>query len=192
MSDNDAVDTDLETSSFDSDSNAGLEAVEDNLDTDSENNSSSQRDSSRDGQLRRAEKLLAQGKELPESLKWTLKELKQDEPKPNIDLATIKAELKDDSMYEKGEDELKGLGLNKEEMASFKAKYQLYKSKGFRKGEALSETLEIWRLKNATSKAKVSASVPDSSGFKDGDTPSWENYANLSQKDRLKLLSQVR
>ena len=194
MSDNDTVSIESLESNDNTETQAALDADLE-IETDNEAEGSTQRDRTREGQLQRAERLLNAGEEIPSSLKWAVEEI-QSKKRPNkIDSSIkdeLKAELKDDSVYDKAEEELKGLGLNKEEFAQFKAKYQLYKSKGFRKGEALSESLEIWRLKNAGSKARVAGSVPDGAGYSDSEQPSWDNYEKLSEKDRLKLLRQVR
>jgi hypothetical protein len=199
MSDDTLVlDAESEETSIDTGSDTALE-TEDSLESSEEESSIDekevQRQKTAQGQIDKAKQLLAEGKELPESLKWTQKHIKPETEVPKANLKEeLKAELKDDSLFEKLQEELKGLGLSKEEFAKLKSKHILYKSKGFRKGEALQEALEAFAHKRVSAedrnKKKSASAMPASSSGEDKEL-SMDNFHNLSKDEKWKVLQKA-
>lgn len=179
------------------DATAVLEAESsDDLNGTSEDNSDEesrdeQRKKSAEGQIKKAQKLLEEGKPLPPSMKWTMPHLRvplsdAKTAPADFDAKAIKEELKDDLLFDQKHEEYKK--LPKEVRELIKNKFELYKAKGFKKGEALAELLSFVAVKTENSdRKKVLAAMPSPSGVQ-GEVVSVENYGSLPEKDRLTLL----
>lgn len=181
----------------------GAAALEDSASTSDdtellEDDKEEQRQKTREGQIKAAERAIADGlrslDEYPEYIREAIskkesQEKSEEKKESSANPDEIKQQLKDELKYETLEEKFKTLPDASRERV--KEKYQFFKSKGFMKGEALSEALEFVRADEADERRKALASNADTG--KPGDAPdsseqSLENYRNLSKEDRLKML----
>lgn len=198
MSD-DKIESDAElTADIDSENDAALEPEESEEESesleDTENAKEVQRQKTAQGQIDKAQQLLDKGEEIPDSLKWTLKHIEPKVRKPDdikTSLREMLAEEKDIEKFDTLQKELKGLGLSKDEFAKVKSKYNLYQSKGFKKGEALNEALDIFSSKRVSAeerqKKKSTAAIPNA-GQEGEEELSYDNFKTLSKDQKWELL----
>lgn len=171
-------DSELEADTDQSESETVAQDTLDDTQVEGEQEKELARQKTRQGQIKKAQELQERGEQIPEDLKWALREIKPKEI--NEDL--ILKRLEDKQLFKSKKSEWES--LPKAERALVKEKWELYKAKGFSAGEALAEAIEVSQATRSAENRgvkKSGASLPQPG--KPTETPKEYNPLTASEEE---------
>lgn len=189
---NTAVDSELEEATDDAEGKAALETSEESSTSEDEaelledetlESEQSNTQKTAEGQIRKAKELIADGKELPDSLKWVKEKgfLSDESSKKQETDPNHKPLTRDDLLFDSLAKEWKDLPKN--ERKKVKEKLGFYKSKNFSRGEALQEAMGFVVAQKSAEKAKRDALAGNAELGQVGDSAQKDDFDPLQASD---------